>query len=87
MASKLGQVLVELNNIHPFREGNGRTQRVFLSQLALQAGFELSFVHMTEVQMRLSWRRLSTDALAHLPHQNGSVLKGRTLSHQWYSLG
>ena len=52
MASKLGQVLVELNNIHPFREGNGRTQRVFLSQLALQAGFELSFVHMTEVQMR-----------------------------------
>lgn len=52
LASKLGQVLVELNNIHPFREGNGRTQRVFLSQLALQAGFELSFVHMTEVRMR-----------------------------------
>ena len=31
------------NNLHPFREGNGRTQRVFLSQLALNAGYEMDF--------------------------------------------
>ncbi|MGM9552202.1 MAG: Fic/DOC family protein [Clostridia bacterium] len=31
------------NALHPFREGNGRTQRVFLSQLALNAGYELDF--------------------------------------------
>ncbi|MBQ3124084.1 MAG: Fic family protein [Clostridia bacterium] len=31
------------NNLHPFREGNGRTQRVFLSQLALNAGYEMNF--------------------------------------------
>lgn len=31
------------NNLHPFREGNGRTQRVFLSQLALNAGYEMEF--------------------------------------------
>lgn len=31
------------NNLHPFREGNGRTQRVFLSQLALYAGYEIDF--------------------------------------------
>ncbi len=31
------------NNLHPFREGNGRTQRVFLSQLANFAGYELNF--------------------------------------------
>lgn len=31
------------NNLHPFREGNGRAQRVFLSQLANNAGYELDF--------------------------------------------
>ena len=31
------------NNLHPFREGNGRTQRVFLSQLVLNAGYEMDF--------------------------------------------
>ena len=34
------------NNLHPFREGNGRTQRVFLSQLALNAGYEMNFADM-----------------------------------------
>ena len=32
-----------VNYLHPFREGNGRTQRVFLSQLAEYAGFHLDF--------------------------------------------
>lgn len=31
------------NELHPFREGNGRTQRVFLSQLARSAGYSLNF--------------------------------------------
>ncbi len=31
------------NELHPFREGNGRTQRVFLSQLARHAGYALDF--------------------------------------------
>ena len=31
------------NNLHPFREGNGRAQRVFLSQLSLNAGYEMNF--------------------------------------------
>lgn len=33
----------EINALHPFREGNGRTQRVFMDQLARQAGWELNF--------------------------------------------
>ena len=33
------------NSLHPFREGNGRTQRVFLSQLALNAGYEMNFAN------------------------------------------
>ncbi len=31
------------NALHPFREGNGRTQRVFLTQLIRNAGYEISF--------------------------------------------
>lgn len=31
----------EINYIHPFREGNGRTMRLFLSELARQAGHNL----------------------------------------------
>lgn len=31
------------NELHPFREGNGRTQRVFLAQLAHRAGYVLDF--------------------------------------------
>ncbi len=32
----------EINALHPFREGNGRTQRIFANQLAKQAGWELN---------------------------------------------
>lgn len=35
--------LGEINAIHPFREGNGRTQREFVRQLALYAGHPLSW--------------------------------------------
>lgn len=31
-----------LNILHPFREGNGRTQRIFIEQLASNAGYNLN---------------------------------------------
>lgn len=34
------------NALHPFREGNGRTQRVFLTQLIRNAGYDISFADM-----------------------------------------
>ncbi len=43
--------LGELNAIHPFREGNGRTQREFIRQLALGAGHPLSWAGFTQQQM------------------------------------
>ena len=41
----------EINAIHPFREGNGRAQRIFISQLAKEAGFELTFSKSTQEEM------------------------------------
>ena len=34
------------NALHPFREGNGRTQRAFLTQLIRNAGYEINFADM-----------------------------------------
>jgi cell filamentation protein len=42
-AGGAAQLLVELNNLHPYREGNGRTQRAFIEVLARQAGHPLYF--------------------------------------------
>lgn len=40
------------NALHPFREGNGRAQRVFLTQLIRNAGYEINFADMdTELLM------------------------------------
>lgn len=33
----------ELNALHPFREGNGRTTRTFLGQLAYRAGYTINW--------------------------------------------
>ena len=42
-AEQAARLLADLNGLHPFREGNGRTQRMFLTDLAHQAGHELHF--------------------------------------------
>ena len=40
-AAKAGEIVGDVNYVHPFREGNGRTQLLFLDQLAGQAGHPL----------------------------------------------
>jgi cell filamentation protein len=47
----------EINAVHPFVEGNGRTQRVWLRELASQAGFELRFERGP--QEREAWNEAS----------------------------
>ena len=42
-ARKAALLLAEINALHPFREGNGRTQRLFVDALANQAGHQLHF--------------------------------------------
>jgi cell filamentation protein len=42
MSERLAYYLGEINMIHPFREGNGRTQRIYIEQLCLNNGrFEI----------------------------------------------
>ncbi|WP_206379372.1 Fic/DOC family protein, partial [Pseudomonas viridiflava] len=44
---KLAEYYCELNMIHPFREGNGRVQRIFSEHLALSAGYELDWENVS----------------------------------------
>lgn len=42
----LAALLAEVNTLHPFREGNGRTQRAFLAQLARDAGYRIRWAEL-----------------------------------------
>jgi cell filamentation protein len=47
-----------VNYVHPFREGNGRTQLQYLKQLAQQAGYGLDLTKLD----RTSWLQASREA-------------------------
>jgi cell filamentation protein len=45
-AEQASVVIGDINSIHPFRQGNGRTQLQYLKQLAVSAGHSLNLVHI-----------------------------------------
>lgn len=40
---RLGYYFACINTIHPFREGNGRTQRILIDQLAAKSGYAINW--------------------------------------------
>lgn len=44
LIEQLAYFMGEVNALHPFREGNGRTQRLYFYYLAKNAGYDLNFV-------------------------------------------
>ncbi len=45
---KLAEYYCEFNMIHPFREGNGRVQRLLFEHLALAAGYDLDWKNIQQ---------------------------------------
>lgn len=41
-----GEIMGDVNYVHPFREGNGRTQLLYLKQLAEQAGHPIDLARL-----------------------------------------
>lgn len=41
--SRLAEYYCELNMVHPFREGNGRAQRVLFEHVAIHAGYPIDY--------------------------------------------
>lgn len=56
-ASRAAHYLGEINAIHPFREGNGRTQREFIRQLAVRNGFAIDWKQVSRQEMIDASRR------------------------------
>ncbi|MGE0269582.1 MAG: Fic/DOC family protein [Candidatus Omnitrophota bacterium] len=56
-AKRAAEHLSEINAIHPFREGNGRAQRLFLKALARQAGHKISLQRIQPGQ----WHQASVE--------------------------
>ena len=51
LSKRLAYYLSELNVLHPFREGNGRTIREFIREIAMLAGFTLDLQNTTPEEM------------------------------------
>ena len=51
MPERLTYYLSEINVLHPFRESNGRAQRVFIEYLAQTAGFYIDFTDVTDKEI------------------------------------
>ncbi|WP_350343982.1 Fic family protein [Proteinivorax tanatarense] len=52
LAAKLAYYMSELNFIHPFREGNGRTQREFIRCLALKYGYTINWASVGKLKLK-----------------------------------
>ena len=48
---RLAYYLSEINVLHPFREGNGRCQRIFIEYLARAAGWHIDFSDVSDNEM------------------------------------
>ena len=44
----------DINLLHPFREGNGRAQRVLITQIAKRAGYDIDFTLVDRDRMMIA---------------------------------
>lgn len=68
MAHRAGVFLTDLNMLHPFCEGNGRTQRELVRQLARYHGFELDYT-------RLDYAQYMAASVSDNPHDMAAALR------------
>jgi cell filamentation protein len=67
-AEKAAEIVGDVNYVHPFREGNGRTQLEYLRQLAHRAGHDFSAAKLDPAQ----WQKAS-EAAFHLNYEPMTV--------------
>lgn len=51
-SNAFGRFIADVNTIHPFREGNGRTQRTFTQKVANNYGYDLNFSSVSNERMK-----------------------------------
>ena len=53
-AEHLAEFYNDINLLHPFREGNGRAQRVLITQIAKRAGYDIDFTLVDRDRMMIA---------------------------------
>lgn len=66
LGAKLAAQMVKLNHIHPFMDGNHRTQMIFLQQLAANAGSDLDLSKMSRDDMKSALGQAETGSYIEL---------------------
>ncbi|MFA1642118.1 Fic/DOC family protein [Chryseomicrobium imtechense] len=61
-SEKLAYYKSELNMLHPFREGNGRTLRIFIRELAKTKGYDWDFEKMDKEDYMNAMIRATSDS-------------------------
>lgn len=46
LISNVAELYGDINMIHPFRDGNGRAQRILFEHIVINTGFEISWNHV-----------------------------------------
>ncbi|GEL18437.1 Fic/DOC family protein [Pseudonocardia asaccharolytica] len=77
---ELANLFADVNALHPFREGNGRAHRAFLTQLAVDAGWRLRWASMDpEENVRASQQAHRGDILPLRAMLDGRVDPGEQI--------
>lgn len=71
MSKKLAYYMSELNVLHPFREGNGRTIREFIRELAYVNGYSLDIKNVNPKEMLAS----CIESVVNTEHLESVILK------------
>ncbi len=75
-AVKAGTIVGDVNYVHPFREGNGRCQLLYLRQLASRAGLELDLSKIDPKAWLEASRRAHQADYDPMCHAIGQTLRG-----------
>jgi len=59
LISAVAEFYGDLNMVHPFREGNGRAQRILFDHIIINAGYEISWWEVAEHE----WAQANIDAV------------------------
>lgn len=62
-SKKIGDLVNNINEAHPFREGNGRTMREFITSVSNEAGYDINWSAMDKKE----WNKASKDGFEGKP--------------------
>ena len=80
---RIAEFYNDVNYIHPFREGNGRTQRIYFTQLIRHYGYDINFADVDTDELMIATIQASSGVMDFLIEffENSIIIpNGQTLS-------